>query len=82
MVISFQSPYVDKYNHVIEDGVKYIRCNYLEKINEKRGKVEYKFVEEDTFVMPFQIFCPSVTVSDKLTVDVGEYVFLCDMTYL
>lgn len=70
---------VDKYNHRITEGSKYLSCNYLEKIKEKKSVIHYKLVKGEALVMPYQVFCPSVTMSEQLTLTVEDYVFLCDM---
>ena len=36
----------DDYNHVIEEGKKYLKCNYLEKKSEKKGNIFYKKLEK------------------------------------
>ena len=56
-----------------------MKGNYLEKYDEKKGHVHYKSIPGDVFILPQEVFCPSVPLLDNLTLAVSDYQFLCDM---
>ena len=79
-----QVPWVQKihliqFNHSLSQGRKFITCNYLEKVNQKKDYVYYKLGNRETFVSPNQIFCPTVCVSEKLKLTVSDYQILSGM---
>ena len=45
---------VDKFNHVIESGMKFIKCQYYQKQKESRKGVQYKLIPGEVFVLPSQ----------------------------
>ena len=51
---------VDSLNHHVFKGSKYFKCNYLEKIGEKRGFVNYKMVKGEVCVL-----CPFVDITEE-----------------
>ena len=51
---------IDQYNHIIQQGEKYIVCKYLEKLKEKRGCIYYKSLPKTVYVLPAQVLCPLV----------------------
>ena len=56
---------IDSFNHVVEQGAKYFRCQYLEKDKEKRGFVCYKNLIAEVFVyqvMSFYLQCPWIMI--------------------
>ena len=69
----------DANNHIILQGMKYIRAQYLGKVKEKKNLVHYKLLsKKEMFVLPEQIFYPDVSVSEELTLDTKDYQFLSD----
>ena len=66
---------VDENGHTVATGDSYIFCQYYEKIKEKRNCIEYKLLQPEVFVMPYQVFCPCVQMKD-LKITVQEYQFL------
>ena len=70
---------IDIYGHSIQHGAEYIHGYYMEKINEKKGKVFYKQLKKVAHVYPYKIFCPSVSMDkDGLFLTAEEYQFLAD----
>ena len=57
-------PIADKFNHFIESGSKYVKCQYFEKIKEKRSKICYKILPDITYVLPYQVMNPMVNLND------------------
>ena len=53
---------VDKYNHIIEKGINYLKCQYFQKEKESKRKVQYKLLHDDVFVHPTQIMNPLVNL--------------------
>ena len=70
---------VDSLNHPVLKGSKYFKCNYLEKINESKGFIQYKMISGDVFVLAQQVLCPFVDLSKDLKLPIEDYTFLCDM---
>ena len=50
----------DDYNHVIEKGIKYLKCHYLEKKSEKKGNIFYKMLGKTVYVLPAHVLYPFV----------------------
>ena len=69
----------DKFNHIILEGSQFMKCNYLEKTDERKGYVHYKVVKGVVFILPEEVFCPTVCLLDDLTLSTADYQFLCDM---
>ena len=55
-----------EYHHIASKGSSYLKCVYLEKISEKKGTISYKMVKGVAYVLPYQVFLPSVEISDVL----------------
>ena len=70
----------DKYHHIVSKGSSYLKCVYLEKISEKKGTISYKMVKGVAYVLPYQVFLPSVEISDVLSIDSSQYMDLISMT--
>ena len=68
----------DDYNHVIEEGMKYLKCNYLEKKSEKKGNIFYKKLEKTVYVLPAQVLYPFVSLKDDFSMSVADYQWLTD----
>ena len=67
----------DDYNHVIEKGMKYLKCNYLEKKSEK-GNIFHKKKEKTVYVLPAQVLYPFVSLKDDFSMSVADYQWLTD----
>ena len=46
---------IDQYNHITQQGEKYIVCKYLEKLKEKHGHIYYKSLPKTVHVLPEQV---------------------------
>ena len=72
----------DAYGHKIGKGQEYLECFYLELKDPmaKKGFYLYKRLKKVkiVFVLPAQVFCPSVNLTDNLKLDVQEHQFLAD----
>ena len=68
----------DDYNHVIEEGMKYLKCNYLEKKSEKKGNIFYKKLEKTVYVLPAQVLYPFVSLKDDFSMSVADCQWLTD----
>ena len=68
----------DGYNHVIEKGTKYLKCNYLEKKSEKKGSIFYKMLGKTVYVLPAQVLYPFVSLKDDLSMSAADYQWLTD----
>lgn len=69
----------DQYNHVVTKGSSFFKCFYLDKVKEKKGEVYYKRIEKTTFVLPYQVFLPSVQIDNKLAISSSQYMDLLSM---
>ena len=69
----------DKYNHIVPKGTRYIKCQYLERICEKKRNEPYKIWPDIVFVFPAEVMSPMVTLNDDLLLCIAEYQWLCDM---
>ena len=80
-VKSAEETFIDKNNQsrIVEKGSPYLKCRYLEKVKEKRGKVFYKRLKVEAVVLPYQIFLPSVEISEDLTIEATQYLDLLSM---
>ena len=58
---------IDPYNYQITIGTKYILCNYLEKIAEKKNSIIYKILSETVLILPAQVMSPMVHSDDNLS---------------
>ena len=70
----------DGYGHIVNPGNEYLECFYLELKDPmpKKGFYCYKRLKKIVFVLPKQVFCPSVNIGKYLRLDVQEYQFLAD----
>ena len=69
---------IDSYNHQITIGTKYILCNYLEKIAEKKNRIICKILSKTVLVLPAQVMSPMVHLDDNLSLSSAEYQWLPD----
>ena len=56
----------DKYNHIVPKGASYIKCQYFERICEKKRNVCYKLLPDIMFAFPAEIMLPMVPLNDNL----------------
>ena len=68
----------DVYGHLIQKGSDYIVGHYMEKIDEKKGKVYFKKHTKSVYVYPSEIFCPAVAMDNdnELQMASTEYTFI------
>ena len=66
---------VDARNHQLDIGTKYIKCHYLEKMNEKRSIITYKVFPQVVYVLPSQVMNPMV-LNGNLELPIYEYQWL------
>ena len=69
---------IDSYNHQITIGTKYILCNYLEKIAEKKNRIICRILSKTVLVLPAQVISPMVHLDDNLSLSSAEYQWLAD----
>ena len=70
---------VDDYNHIIEKGSMYLKCNYLEKKFEKKGNVFHKMLKKIVYAFPAQVVNPFVSLNDDLSISAAGYQWLFDI---
>ena len=68
---------VDKYNHIIEKGSNYLKCQYFQNEKESKRKVQYKVLPDEIFSLAIQIMNPLVKLND-CTLSSEEYQWLTD----
>ena len=68
----------DSFNHAVLKGTRFIECNYLEKIKEKKSNVYYKIIPKTVLVHPSQVMAPAVNVQEDLSLTMQEYQWLAD----
>ena len=71
---------INQYNHIIQQGEKYIVCKYLENLKEKRGHIYYKSLAKIVYVLPAQVLCPLVMLDENLSMSAADYQWLSDGT--
>ena len=71
---------INQYNHIIQQGEKYIVCKYLENLKEKRGHIYYKSLAKTVYVLPAQVPCPLVMLDENLSMSAADYQWLSDGT--
>ena len=69
----------NEFNHTVSASSPFLKCRYLEKLGEKKGGISYKRVKGITYVLPYQLFLPSVEISEDLTIGSGQYIDLICM---
>ena len=69
----------DKYNHIVPKGTNYIKCQYLERICEKKRNVCYKLLPDIVFVFPAEVLSPMLPLNDDLSLCISEHQWLCNM---
>ena len=70
---------VDFYGHIVKSGDKFITGVYLEKVNQKKEKVFYKYLKKNVYIYPGEMFCPAVAIHETdLSISIEDYQFLCD----
>ena len=69
---------IDQYNHIIQQGEKYIVCKCLEKLKEKHVRIYYKSLPETVYVLPPQVLCPLVMLDEILSMSAADYQWLSD----
>lgn len=67
---------IDQYNHVIQQGDKYILCTLLEKLKEKHGHTYQKNLYKTAFVFPAQVLCPLKILDESLSMSAADYQWL------
>ena len=68
----------DDYNHTVLKGSKFIKCNYLKKKSEKKGRIAYKILKKTVLVLPTEVMSPMVHLDEKLSLSAAEYQWLAD----
>ena len=68
----------DKYNHIVEKGSKFVKCQYYQKQKESRKGVQYKLLPGNVFVLPTQVLSPLVHLNSSGILSMEEYQWLCD----
>ena len=69
----------DPDRHCALRGEKYLKCRYLQVINQSKKGFQYKPLEnKDVVVHPMHIFSPLVKIDDSLFLSMEEHLFLCD----
>ena len=73
-------PLVDKNNHTVLPGQKYLSCQYYQKLPFKFGSriVKYKLLPGLVYVDPAMVLAPLVNISDSNTLSIDEYIWLSD----
>ena len=66
----------DSSNHMIKKGKKYLKCNYLKKPKQIRGKVCYRMLHD--FDLPGYAMSPIVKLDENLELAMDEYQWLLD----
>ena len=69
---------IDKYNHVILKGNKYLKCQYFTKISEKKGKYFYKLLPDEIYAYPTEVMSPYVNLGVDSSLSINEYQWLSD----
>ena len=69
----------DKYNQIVPKDTSDIKCQYLERICEKKRNVCYKLLSDTVFVFPAEVLSPMVPLNDDLSLCISEYQWLWDM---
>ena len=69
---------VDDYCHIIQKGDQYIYCNYLEKVQEKHGRIHYKCLSKTVYVLPAQVLFSVVSLDSNLSMSAADYQWLSD----
>ena len=73
-----QENLIDTFNHIIPKGSKFIKCQYFEKYEEKRGGVMYKILPETVLVLPTQVLNPVVELDEDGSLSMENYLWLSD----
>ena len=68
----------DYYNHAVAKDEKYLECQYYEKVQEKKGFIQYKLLKPIVFLLPHHVAMPSVTLSHYMKLMAAEYLFIAD----
>ena len=71
---------INQYNHIIQQGEKYIVCKYLENLKEKHRHIYYKSLTKTVYVLPAQVLCPLVMLDENLSMSAADYQWLSDGT--
>ena len=69
----------DEFEHVIPEGNKITKCQYLERVQEKKKYVFYKLIEKDVFIVPAEVMSPMVPMKKDLCFTILEYQWLSNM---
>ena len=69
----------DEFEHVIPEGNKFTKCQYLERVQEKKKYIFYKLIEKDVFIVPAEVMSPMVPMKEDLCFTILEYQWLSDM---
>ena len=68
----------DSSDHFIEEGQNYIQCQYYEKVEEKRQKVQYRLLSQLVYVHLAQVLSPYVAMNEDCSLHISDYQWLCD----
>ena len=68
---------IDKFDHKIPKGDKYITCNYFEKCQEQKGHIKYKLMSDEVYIPPYQVAVPFVSMENNC-LSITEYQFISD----
>ena len=68
----------DSYQHFITEGMQFLRCSYLIVELEAKSYIQYKLLSRDVYILPGEIHCPFVNISDDLRLSKVEKQWLDD----
>ena len=63
---------------MIKKGMKYLKCNYFEKLKEIRGKVCCRMLCDFVFVLSGHVMSPIINLNENLELATDEYQWLLD----
>ena len=66
----------DKYNHTVSGRASFIKCQYLERLEEKKRKAFYKLLPDVVFLFPAEVMSPLVPLNKDLSLPSSEYQWL------
>ena len=69
----------DEFQHVTLEGNKFIKSQYLERVQEKKKHIFYKLIEKDVFIVPAEVMYPMVPMKKDLCLTISDYQWLSDM---
>ena len=69
---------VDDYNHIIEKGSTFLKCNYLGKKNLKKRKCFYKMLKKIVYVLSAYVVNHFLSLNDDLSMSAADNQCLAD----